>query len=381
VNRRSFVLVNSVERKTTPTIGLSVSEPVRVASSTAVFATPDLSTAAEAVIEAATLPQQPQCDTESIQTLVSASTELIEKTEVGQFTKGDLSALPEAVTKLQPAPASRCPPLNETENGLLDATSQSSGDLVLWFDREIVAPIAYDFSDDEEDNETNYGLLCAKPQNPGAAVLWFDREPIAPIDHDFSDDEEDDEYVNIVADASKSSRYGDLIINPQAAHTETARIASDSDKSSAQVSTLQSHASRSTSISSQSSQASDDVQPGIVLLGNTHACDLMNLVHPGVEGLVSNKQLAQAWVLCVAAEHTKQRTGSLATVQPWDFSITARDTDRALEPQLQRRAKLGGVSLRDFLKKFTLDRDGMTVASKIVPAFCELAGEPEVRSR
>lgn len=135
------------------------------------------------------------------------------------------------------------------------------------------------------------------------------------------------------------------------------------------------HDRRNALISSRSSQASD-LQPDSVLLGSTSARDLTYFIHPSVEGLVSKQQLAQAWVLCVAAEYTKQRSSSSSTVQPWDLSITARDAERALEVQLQRRAKLGGVSLCDFFKKFNFDREGMAVASKIIPAFREVAGEP-----
>jgi hypothetical protein len=128
---------------------------------------------------------------------------------------------------------------------------------------------------------------------------------------------------------------------------------------------------------------SSDVQSDIVLLSTTRVRVLIDRIHTSVDGLVSKQQLVQAWILCVAAEHTKQRTNSSSTVKPWDFSITSRDAERALELQLQlqRRAKLGGVSFRDFLKKFTFDREGMTVASEIIRTFCEVAGEPEVRVR
>jgi hypothetical protein len=246
-DRRPFVHVNNfIERKTTPTLGSSVSEPLQAALLTVVVTTPDLSTVAGAVIEAATLPRHPPLENESIQTLVSASTVLIEKADEDHFPGDDLSVLPEAEI-IQSVSASRCPPLIETDNGLLGATSKSPDDMVLWFDRELITPINYDLSDDEED----------------------------------------DEYVDKAA-PSKSSSYGDLMIDPQAVKVETARIASDSDKSSAQVSTLQSPASRSSSISSQSSQTSVDVQPNGVLLGNTRARDLMDLFHP-VEGLISKQ--------------------------------------------------------------------------------------------
>jgi hypothetical protein len=65
--------------------------------------------------------------------------------------------------------------------------------------------------------------------------------------------------------------------------------------------------------------------------------------------------------------------GSQPDTLLWDFYITERDASRALEVQMQRRAKLGSVSLRDFLKKFQFDMDGKTMASMVMSAFCETA--------
>lgn len=125
---------------------------------------------------------------------------------------------------------------------------------------------------------------------------------------------------------------------------------------------------------------SDDVKLDGILLGNTCARDLMDQLPSEAEDMVSKLKMAQAWVLCVTAEYTKQHTGNLSSAQPWEFSIGTRDAGRALELQLQRRVKLGGTSLRNFLKS-SFDRDSMTAARKFVAVFRKVARVSQERGR
>lgn len=323
-DRRSFV---PVERTSTSAQCSLQSRPSQMAYSTVIAATPAPPAAVDAIVEGHTPPQYSLRVTRSCKIAVPTSVELIGNSEVDLAFEYDspIAVKPEPVAYLSYAPID--------EDDLLGATVQSS----------------------EEQS-----------------VVWFDREPVAPIDFDFSDDEGDDEHIDSPI-PSTLSRYGDLLINSRTANAETARVASDSDKSSTHVFVLQSPTSPSTSVSSHSSQASDDVAAETILLGNTRARDPMDRLPSGPEDMVSKLELAQAWVLCVTAEHTLQQPISSSIVKLWDFSIIARDADRALELQLQRRAKLGGVSLRDFLKKFMFDRDGMTAASQLIAVFRELA--------
>jgi hypothetical protein len=180
--------------------------------------------------------------------------------------------------------------------------------------------------------QADYVLLGATLQNPGDdVIIWFDREPIAPIDADFSDDEED-------------------------------------ESTSEGLST-----SRSLPMSSSTSQSSIEDQMDRTFLGSTCARDFSNHLHHATNDMVSKKQVAEAWVLCAAAEDASRRSGSQPDTLLWDFYITERDASRALEVQMQRRAKLDSVSLRDFLKKFQFDRDCKTMASMVMSAFCETA--------
>jgi len=210
--------------------------------------------------------------------------------------------------------------------------------------------------------DAHFHLLGATPQNPGEDVfLWFDREPIAPIDADFSDDEDDDAAVETHGPLSKASRYDGLGL---VAHTElalTARKTSDSDKSSTLLSEGHASTPRSASISSRTSQSSTDTNVEIdkLFLGKTCARDLFAELDADSSSMISKEQLARAWVLCVAVEHTNWRETCSVGANLWVPFITMRDADRALELHVQRRAKLGDISLRDLLKKLRFDEEGM----------------------
>ena len=215
----------------------------------------------------------------------------------------------------------------------------------------------------------HFHLLGAMPQNSGEEVfLWFDREPIAPIDADFSDDEDDDAVVETHGPLSKASRYDSLGL---VAHTElakTARKTSDSDKSSTLMFEDQASTPRSVSISSRTSQSSADTSIEIdkLFLGNTCARDLFAELDADSNGLISKEQLARTWLLCVAAEHANWRETCSVGANLWVPFITIRDADRALELHVQRRAKLGNISLRDLFKKLRFDEEGMVAMDALL---------------
>ncbi|KAF2828130.1 hypothetical protein CC86DRAFT_405140 [Ophiobolus disseminans] len=212
--------------------------------------------------------------------------------------------------------------------------------------------------------DADHDLLGATPQSSDKdSCQWFDREPIAPIDADFSDDEDDceDEMTRkTTSTLSKWSHYDVFGMNLPSAMPETACLTSDSEEASPLVSegTLQSL---------------DDVDKDSTFLGSVSACDLTEKVYADAEGMISMKELARAWVLCVAAEHDNRRSPKTTIADLWVPFITASDADRALELQLQRRAKLGGVSLKEFLRKFKFDASGMAAASQVANVFCGVA--------
>jgi hypothetical protein len=110
-------------------------------------------------------------------------------------------------------------------------------------------------------------------------------------------------------------------------------------------------------------------------------CDLCDHLHTDADGKSTREDVARAWILCVADEHSDRRSVSPGIEAPGVFFIKPSDVNKALSFHMQRRAKLGRISLLAFLKKFQFDASGKIATYLLLPLFREAALESQDRSK
>jgi hypothetical protein len=222
---------------------------------------------------------------------------------------------------------------------LLGAMPQKPGNDAVLFDREPLLPIDPDFSDDEgDDGSTDSNFTLFEPLHETARLsateqvddtvttLYFEREPFAEIDSDFSEDEEEEsdniKILSKLVAPSTPLRETNLGFEVDVAVMQDAVEVFESDNSSTVESELPSTTSRCTSASSRISQSSTEFHMDNTFLGTTSARDFIDRVRMNEEGKATKKVIAQAWVLCVAAEHADWRSVSSSVNIPGISFIT-----------------------------------------------------------
>jgi hypothetical protein len=222
---------------------------------------------------------------------------------------------------------------------LLGAMPQKPGNDAVLFDREPLLPIDPDFSDDEgDDGSTDSNFTLFEPLHETARLsateqvddtvttLYFEREPFAEIDSDFSEDEEEEsdniKILSKLVAPSTPLRETNRGFEVDVAVMQDAVEVFESDNSSTVESELPSTTSRCTSASSRISQSSTEFHMDNTFLGTTSARDFIDRVRMNEEGKATKKIIAQAWVLCVAAEHADWRSVSSSVNIPGISFIT-----------------------------------------------------------
>jgi hypothetical protein len=243
---------------------------------------------------------------------------------------------------------------------------------------------------------------------------WFDPEPFLPIDPDFSESENEAEEDTVVPqpkplrEVSSSEREnshefdedvsGETLCAPKfrveraalpetAHHTSVDADVNDSDVApnvldSDETSTsFTAYSTRATSTSSHTSQASVEFHMDNTFLGSTSARDMCDHLDSDYDGTITKEELARAWILCVADEHSDRRSVSPGIEAPGVSFITPDDADQALSFHMMRRAKLGRISLLEFLKKFEFDASGKVAMVTLLPNYRQAALESQERSK
>jgi hypothetical protein len=244
---------------------------------------------------------------------------------------------------------------------LLGAVSQKNDEnAVLWFSREPFEPISTDFPDIEGESETIKSTIktemteIAPPARTVTAKRYFSEPPKMLNDGNLTKD-----FITEIVDMPREtpeSRNACKIISgfPSSVSTTPSTLAS-----------------------SYSSQESVDFHMDNTFLGTTSARNLEERLHINTEGNITKEDLARAWILCVAAEHSDRRSTSPNFVASGISFIQENDANRALSFTMQRCAKLGRITLLEFLKKFDFDAEGFTAVDKLLSIF----GKASLESR
>ena len=87
-----------------------------------------------------------------------------------------------------------------------------------------------------------------------------------------------------------------------------------------------------------------------MFLGSTSACDLLDYAMPDSDGNITETAIATAFIRSVAEEHEYRCSASPDEDTPCVTSIMEEDIDNCMAFETQRRAKLGRISLLQFLK-------------------------------
>jgi hypothetical protein len=225
-------------------------------------------------------------------------------------------------------------------------------------------------------------LSATEQVNDTVTTLYFEREPFAEIDSDFFDDEEEEsdniKILRKLVAPSNPLRETNRGFEVDVAVMQDAVEVFESDYSSTVESELPSTTSRCTSASSRISQSSTEFHMDNTFLGTTSARDFIDRVRMNEEGKATKKAIAQAWVLCVAAEHADCRSVSPSVNVPGISFITEDDEKHALSFDIGRRARLGRISLLEF-KMISYDADGMMNQNAILPIYLRAAHDSQQR--
>ncbi|KAF1835874.1 hypothetical protein BDW02DRAFT_596967 [Decorospora gaudefroyi] len=216
-------------------------------------------------------------------------------------------------------------------------------------------------------------------KNKTDAPTWYYREPILEIDPDFSDDEDDSLHTSKIVESicPPSTRSGQHRDGHWGADMPTTSMAA-STSANLDVSSVVGSSDtelRSSSHSSGTSASSLDFHMDNTFLGSTSARDLLTHTMTDIDGKISKKALAQAFLQCVAEKHADRRSASPSIAAPGVTFITEADIGRYLDFETQRRAKLGCISLFSFLKKVKFDIKGTTTDADVLSAWQEAALE------
>jgi hypothetical protein len=246
-------------------------------------------------------------------------------------------------------------------------------------------------------------LLSAVPQkNDENASLWFNRDSFEPLNTDISDNEDEkevDESITKPDISETASSPG--IVTTELDHTKLFETSLDEDLDQGIITEMvqmtrktynldnafqttygrpsPTSTTSSTFASSYASQGSFDFHMENTFLGTTSARDLEERLSIDAKGNVTKEDPARAWVSCVAAEHSDRRSACPSIVAPGVSFIQENDADMALSFEMQRCAKLGRITLLEFLKKFEFDAEGFTAVEKLLSIFREAALESRER--
>jgi hypothetical protein len=89
----------------------------------------------------------------------------------------------------------------------------------------------------------------------------------------------------------------------------------------------------------------------------------------------------RAWIICVAGEHYNWRSVSPGTDAPDVSFITPVDAYHALYFHVQRRAKLGRLSLLQILNEFEFHASEKVAIDMLLPILRQAALEPQERPK
>ncbi|KAF1914534.1 hypothetical protein BDU57DRAFT_540453 [Ampelomyces quisqualis] len=276
----------------------------------------------------------------------------------------------------------------------LDGEFSRAADITLWFDREPLWPTDSDFSDAEDDDDTAVAIASFNSLEPSTMG------PVTPP-HSSSlassqcsskfttnDSVERNEQLRVPKSRVEHTAVSEpkTYIHADASHSTSnntrkkdAHNISDSDDCSTVVCRVESIGSRSTSSSSLDSQASMDFQMENTFLGSTSAQDIVEQLEIGADGKFTMEHLARAWVLCVATEHSDLRCANPDIAAPGVSFMTTADAENAMVFHTQRRAKLGRISLLEFLKTLDFDDNGKAAVASLLPLIRQTALESQKR--
>jgi hypothetical protein len=296
------------------------------------------------------------------------------------------------------------PVVGVVQAGVITTTTQAVGTLVYVADstKSTDLPVT-PLSDSNVDSEVK---------------LWFEPEPFLPIDSDFSESEDEAEgdmaavqmkplsgtttcsmSSSIPPETHSSFTYEHLKLpdkdiceeDPRVPkpHTKSATLRKIShdvgaypiNASSDSSTVVSGYSTRGSSASSHTPQSSVEFHMDNNFLGSTSFRDLCGHLHTDADGKSTREDVARAWILRVADEHSDRGSVSPGIEAPGVFFIKTSDVDKALSFHMQRRAKLGCISLLAFLKELYFDASGNTAADLLLPIFRKAAIESQDRSK
>jgi hypothetical protein len=280
---------------------------------------------------------------------------------------------------------------------LLDCTTfRTDSDISSsWSDREPIAEVDPDFSDDEDDDliaSSSSVRICVPfsgkmassadvvtdplldgitfREDNDTSPTWFDRDSIPEPDPDFSDDEDDHPSTSLTIKDTVDQHVGAWVASVPIILKKASKVAMSSDADSSDGCAV-----RTSSKSSRTSAQSADFHLDNTYLGGIAARNLLDNIKLDRDGKANKEAIAHAYVLCVATEHTNRRSFSPNYKAPGVSLITKQDAKRCRSSVVQSRARLGRISLFDFLKKVTFDDNGMAHEDMIFGAFRQAAVE------
>jgi hypothetical protein len=260
-----------------------------------------------------------------------------------------------------------------------------------------VETISVSESSSAEDKEAD--LLRALPQKyHNDVLLWFEREPFAPIDTNFPDDEDDDIVSNtaqpVQAQANPLTKLDSVQQSKRLKYKQITQViangpedkshkVSDSDVSCTAAVGGESSTAWTVNVFEAPCMSQEAIEFCMdnTFLGTTSARDLEDHLHIDTNDRVTKDDLACAWILCVASEQSDQRSFSPIIATSVVSFIEASDVEHALSFKMQRRAKLGRISLLEFLKKLEFDADGLTGVDNLLLVFGDAALESRERTK
>jgi hypothetical protein len=138
---------------------------------------------------------------------------------------------------------------------------------------------------------------------------------------------------------------------------------------------------RGSSASSHTSQSSVEFHMDNTFLGSTSFRDLCDHLHTDADRNFTRENVTRAWIFCVADKHSDRRSVSPGIEAPGVSFIKTSDLGKVLSFHMQRRAKLGRISLLAFLKKFQFAASGKLATDLLLPLSREAALESQDRSK
>jgi hypothetical protein len=181
--------------------------------------------------------------------------------------------------------------------------SKADGKVKQWFEPELFLPIDPDFSESEDGAEDDTVVPQPKPLREFSSL---ERENPHEFDEDVSGEILCAPKCRVERAALPETAYH-TSVDADVKDSDVAPNVLDLDETSTSVTAS---ITRVTSTSSHTSQASVEFHMDNTFLGSTSARDMCDHLDSDYDGMITKEELARAWILCVADEHSDRRSVS-----------------------------------------------------------------------